>query len=185
MIWRKTGFQQLSMASEQSNTPWTKTIACIALHIILVLVHIALLVVYSRHYEHSVTADIGSSFGSRFALVVTVLSQTVGAVSPHCNVWLILYVNDLDLFYIDLSCDSSSADAATGFAKRPTHSTDTHCHPRSIECMARTRILSMVVVGPVSTSSCIVERAVHRPIPDGNLRIAYLHSELVPRGGLQ
>ena len=53
---------------------------CIVLHVILVLVHLALIVVIAHHYEHRVTVETGGP-ANRLSTVVTAATQTIGTVS--------------------------------------------------------------------------------------------------------
>lgn len=63
---------------------------CIGLHLILVLVHVALVVVISHHYEHRVSVDTGHP-ANRLSLIVTASSQTIGTVSlPHSRCFIVV-----------------------------------------------------------------------------------------------
>ncbi len=54
-------------------------IFCVALHVILVLAHVALIVVLAHHYEHEVTVNTGHE-SNTMSILVTVISQVIGTV---------------------------------------------------------------------------------------------------------
>lgn len=63
-----------------------QTYLCIALHLLLVLAHVALVVVIVHHYEHRVTVETGDP-ANHLSTIVTAVTQTTGTVSqvpaPH------------------------------------------------------------------------------------------------------
>ena len=53
---------------------------CVVLHVLLILGHISLFIVYSDHYEHRFVVTFGSPTAKWLPTVVTALSQLIGTV---------------------------------------------------------------------------------------------------------
>lgn len=57
---------------------------CTVLHVVLVVAHIFLFVVYSRHFEHKISVDINTFSTTWLPLLVTTALQTLGTVGSVC-----------------------------------------------------------------------------------------------------
>ena len=58
---------------------------CVLMHGVLLIVHIALLCIWARHYEHHVTFAFNTFSASFLPTLLTIMSQIIGVVSTRVH----------------------------------------------------------------------------------------------------
>lgn len=82
----QTGLSALGTASQSRHRQ--QTTMCLLMHTILILVHVALLIVWSDHYERNLVFPFNAFLSDWLPTIITTISQTIGVVRRVSEVLL-------------------------------------------------------------------------------------------------
>lgn len=155
---------------------------CISLHATLAAILAAVLVIYSRHYEHAVTMNIDNFTTTYLPSIITASLQIFGTV-PHLSARHV--DSDLISRTSDLSRCHCHDHTAPHTAQRPMYPSNAYSNSRQKLRVVRSWICSGFVMAADTAALCTRSYYRHHRISVWNFGIAYKHPCIIARRTFQ